>query len=558
MKKSIKIIPLESEESPSEEKENRSNKIILLSVICILIMELCERLTYYSITANLVLFAKNRLKYDNSISSYIVQIFSGMSYVMPIIGGYISDSISGKFNTIYGSGLIYLCGTFLLPASAVDYQKWFGLTSDGLILDLDLTSRRVYFILALTLIAIGTGGIKANVAPFGAQQIDSLGPKMVQRFFNWFYWFINVGALIAYSCVALVQQNISFEIGYLIPFISMLFAMVALASGRSIYKHSYPTGSALSQSAKIIREGIKRHKLVKDQAKAMGKKISSLDGAKMDNGGSFDAETVEGVLSSLKVLPVFIAIIFYWAIYSQMSSTYFLQGTVMDISINGAPMPVAVLNVFNVVIILILIPILDFVYKYLQKIGKNPTPLQRIGFGLVLSALSVAVAGIVEIYRVKELRQHGGVVQILANKPYNASRVSIFAQIPQFALIGSSEVFTSVTGLEFAYSQAPETLKGLVMGIFLLTTGLGNFLSTAVIAIVDALTKNDPWLSNDDINSGHLEYLFFLLCGLMTVAFFIFLFISKIMKFNSEEKLKQKLARQNMELTADENKITEI
>ncbi|XP_036360636.1 solute carrier family 15 member 2-like [Octopus sinensis] len=102
MKKSAKITPLEKAESLAEEKENRSNKIILLSVICILIMELCERLTYYSITANLVLFAKNKLKYDNSISSYIVQIFSGMSYVLPIIGGYISDSISGKFNALYG------------------------------------------------------------------------------------------------------------------------------------------------------------------------------------------------------------------------------------------------------------------------------------------------------------------------------------------------------------------------------------------------------------------------------------------------------------------------
>ncbi|XP_036360292.1 solute carrier family 15 member 4-like [Octopus sinensis] len=268
-----------------------------------------------------------------------------------------------------------------------------------------------------------------------------------------FYWFIHVGALIAYSCVALVQQNISFEIGYLIPFLSMLFAMVALVSGRNIYRHSYPAGSALLQSAKIIREGIKRHKLVKNQARSQGRKISSLDAAKKENGGSFDAETVDGVLSSLKVLPVFIAIIFYWAIYSQMSSTYFLQGTVMDISINGAPMSVAVLNVFNVVIVLILIPILDFVYKYLQKIGKNPTPLQRMGFGLVLTALSVAVAGIVEIFRVKELRAHGGVVQLLANKPYNASHVSIFAQIPQFALIGFGEVFTSIAVLSQQLSQ---------------------------------------------------------------------------------------------------------
>ncbi|GAB1609474.1 protein NRT1/ PTR FAMILY 8.4-like, partial [Argonauta hians] len=481
-----------------------------------------------------------------------------MSYIMPIFGGYISDSYSGKFNAIYGSGLIYLCGTLLLPASAVTYYDWFGLTSEGLLLELSLTGRRVYFLLGLSLIAIGTGGIKANVAPFGAQQIDDLGPKMVQRFFNWFYWFINLGALIAYSGVALVQQNISFDIGYFIPFVTMLFAMFTLVAGRNIYKHKEPTGNPLTQSMKIIREGIKRHKLVKNQAKLANKKISKLDGAKKENGGSFDSETVDGVLSSLKVLPVFIAIIFYWAIYSQMSSTYFLQSLNMDISISGNQLPVAVLNVFNVVIILILIPIVDVIYRYLQRIGRNPTPLQRIGFGLILAACSVGVAGVIEILRMKELKEKGILKQVIAEKTYNASHLSMFAQIPQFALIGSSEVFTSVTGLEFAYSQAPENLKGLVMGIFLLTTGLGNFLSTAIIAIVDAMTKNNPWINDKDINKGHLEYLFFLEAGLMIAAFFLFLLISKVMTFDTEETKKQKKALNDMDLTANENKITEI
>ena len=46
-------------------------------------------------------------------------------------------------------------------------------------------ARKAYFFLGLVFVAIGTGGIKANVGPFGAQQVDDLGADAVQSFFNW-------------------------------------------------------------------------------------------------------------------------------------------------------------------------------------------------------------------------------------------------------------------------------------------------------------------------------------------------------------------------------------
>lgn len=70
----------------------------------------------------------------------------------------------------------------------------------------------------------------------------------------------------------------------------------------------------------------------------------------------------------------------------------------------------------------------------------------------MLAAASVAVAGVVEIFRKKELRHSGGMVQELAFVKYNSSHISIFAQIPQFALVGSSEVFTSITGKSCTWS----------------------------------------------------------------------------------------------------------
>ena len=43
-----------------------------------------------------------------------------------------------------------------------------------------------------------------------------------------------------------------------------------------------------------------------------------------------------------------------------------------------------------------------------------------------------------------------------------------------------------ITGLEFAYTQAPSFMQGLIMGLFLMTSGLGSYVASAIVAIVKA------------------------------------------------------------------------
>ena len=69
-----------------------------------------------------------------------------------------------------------------------------------------MSSKEGFLGVSLILIAIGTGGIKANVSPMGADQVKEQGEQMVQKFFDWFYWFIQIGALLAYTVVVYVQQ----------------------------------------------------------------------------------------------------------------------------------------------------------------------------------------------------------------------------------------------------------------------------------------------------------------------------------------------------------------
>ncbi|VDH95549.1 solute carrier family 15 (peptide/histidine transporter), member 3/4 [Mytilus galloprovincialis] len=500
----------------SEKKGMTKNK--LLVVVCILMCELCERLTYYSCVANLVLYCTSKLELPTSTATTVSLIFSGTVFIIPVFGGYIADTIAGKYNTILGAGLIYLLGLFLLPASAVDYSKWFGQDDEGASYDMTVETRKNFFFSGLVFIALGTGGIKANVGPFGAQQVDDMGPEAVQSFFNWFYWFINAGALVAYSGVAYIQQNISFEIGFLIPLVSMVVALILFVVAKSQYVITQPGGSILQDSVGVC----------------MATKCRGFDKAR----GPYSNDMVDGVIAVLRILPVFLLIIIYWAIYSQMQSSFFLQSERMNIYIGDAKMPAALLNIFNTIIILILIPIMDrIVYPFLAKINRSPSHLQRIGVGFILATLSVVVAGILEIYRKKNLASTGGVSQDLAGDTFNASTISFFAQVPEFALVGASEVFTSISGLEFAYSQAPDFMQGVCMGLFLMMSGLGNYVSEAILKFVRAATGSEPpdsWFP-DEINEGKTEYLFFLLGILMFVDFVIFVFVAKCYKYRKTQ-----------------------
>ncbi|KAH9504090.1 hypothetical protein Btru_067703 [Bulinus truncatus] len=420
-------------------------------------------------------------------------------------------------------------GLFLILCSAVDYNS---LLNDENV-NPPAETRRWFFISGLVLVAIGTGGIKANVGLFGAHQVQDLGPQAVQVFFNWFYWFINSGAMLAFSVVAYVQQNVSFTWGYLLTLLSMIVALMVLNLARSSYIYKPGQGSVLLTSLKICHQAC-----CKTPPVTSGKK-DLFRSARKQYGGDFDNATVDGVIAVLRVLPIFFFIIVFWMVYAQvgnreiyaisdfavnlwftydtqMETTYFLQGERMDLSAGDMKIPVAMLNLFNGVVVLVLIPILDrFIFLCFQRLHWPLSYMHRIGIGLVFSACSVFFAGWVEIER----KKHFGFNQVVGEETFYASNRTVFLQIPQYVLIGAGEAFTATAGYEFAYTQAPDTMQGLITGLYLATVGLGSYLSTAIIALIEVATQDDPWFP-DEINDGSAEYLFFVF-GAITMAFFV-------------------------------------
>lgn len=125
----------------------------------------------------------------------------------------------------------------------------------------------------------------------------------------------------------------------------------------------------------------------------------------------------------------------------------------MRLKFGSFTLPAASLEVFDIVIVLVLAPLMEnSIYPLLERVGIKVTPLRRIGVGFLLSAASMLVAGLVERKR-REVWEAGDVCrQTVFGEVHDASCFSVFWQAPEFLLIGVSEVLANITGLQFFLS----------------------------------------------------------------------------------------------------------
>ncbi|ETO07667.1 hypothetical protein RFI_29723, partial [Reticulomyxa filosa] len=178
-----------------------------------------------------------------------------------------------------------------------------------------------------------------------------------------------------------------------------------------------------------------------------------LDKSKKENGGTFDNETVEEVKQIYKVFPFALYQISYYMVTCSLPTFLIAQGCQMDYNIKGFAIPVALISIGDILIILILIPILEKkIYPYLQKYYKcKITTLKRTIIGYFFAIITMIIAGIVEIKR-----KNSNTIKNRSSKCDDNIPVHNFSLFYLFiisCLLGMSEVFTNVAGLEYFYTD---------------------------------------------------------------------------------------------------------
>ncbi|XP_053882805.1 solute carrier family 15 member 3 [Malaclemys terrapin pileata] len=525
----------------------------------VLLVEILERAAFFGIVSNLVLYLNSsNFNWGGSQASRAALLFLGASYLLSPVGGWLADVYLGRYWTITLSFLLYLVSACLLPATASSDGRLF-LCGDMPAYPLQHPCRNQsgecqksapghycapLMYTGLLFLALGISSVKANLTPFGADQVTDRGHDATRRFFNWFYWSINIGAVISLLVVAFIQQNVNFFIGYTIPAACVALALLVFLLAAPTFVTKPPAGSQVSAMLRLAFRGscCSRACCIRPgalQSEAQG--TDPLPDGKSQPRTHSPEEDLANFQVMAKILPVLLTFIPYWMVYFQMQSTYYLQGLHLFIpnifqhnsTGNGVgssyTFPDAWLLLANVVVLLVLVPLKDRVIDpFLVRRKLLPSALKRMALGMFFGLASIIVAGALETKRLQYVKNNQTIPQRIGEDVYSAATLPIWWQIPQYLLIGISEIFASIPGLEFAYSEAPKSMQGAIMGLFFFISGVGSLLGSGLLTLLSV--PEHGWMhcpkDHGNINNCHMDYYFFLLAGIQTVTFMLFFWIS--------------------------------
>jgi POT family proton-dependent oligopeptide transporter len=485
----------------------------------------CERFSFYGMRNILTPFLLSTLLLfipiddRTSEAKHIFHTFVIGVYFFPLLGGWLADRYFGKYNTVFWFSLIYVAGHACLAI--------FEHNLDG-------------FYLGLALIAFGSGGIKPLVVAFVGDQFDQTNKNRAKLVFDAFYWIINFGSFFASLLMPLLLRDYGPSVAFGIPGVLMAIATYVFWLGRKKYIHVPPAApnpdsfSSVARTALLAQApGQARPGLMVAGAGAVAAAVSlcmipqwgfviaactalvlllafgcfgvsmQLDRAR----GLHTAEAVEGVRAVLRILIVFALITPFWSLFDQKASTWIVQANAMhspQLSLFGWDFTLlpAQMQAINPILVMLLIPLNNVaLFPLMRVIGITPTPLRRMGAGIALSGLAwIAV----------------GAIQLTMD---TGDKVSIFWQLLPYVLLTLGEVLVSATGLEFAYSQAPAPMKGIILSFWYLGTTIGNLW----VLIVNAGVKNDTvsaQIASTGISTGAFQMFFFAAFALVCAGLF--------------------------------------
>ncbi|HEY2841908.1 MAG TPA: POT family MFS transporter, partial [Pirellulales bacterium] len=364
-------------------------------------------------------------------------------YFTPVAGALISDGWLGKYRTILYISLIYCLGH----------------------LALSLDDTRVGLAIGLSLIALGSGGIKPCVSANVGDQFGPSNKHLLEKVYSWFYFSINFGSFFATLIIPALLKSWGPKVAFGVPGVLMLVATIVFWLGRNRFVHVPPKGLGFLQ----------------------------------------EALTPQGLKAMTRLVIIAACVCIFWALYDQHGSSWVAQAKKMDLTMPGRDLLPAFLaerapeqilpsqiQTANPLLIMILIPIFTYViYPSINKVFRL-TAVLKIVIGFLLTAASFGIVALIE-------RQLQSGVQL-----------HVAWQLIPYVVLTSGEVMVSITGLEYFYSEAPPSLKSVAMSIWLLAVAFGNLLTASVSFLAGDL-------------KGEAYFWFF--AGLMSIAAVVFAII---------------------------------
>jgi POT family proton-dependent oligopeptide transporter len=501
----------------------------------IIASEGCERFSFYGMRNILKTFLPGSLilthlppEAREGAATDIFHTFVMGVYFFPLLGGWLSDRFFGKFNTIFWFSLIYCLGHGFL--AVFDDNK------NG-------------FYAGLFLIALGAGGIKPLVASFVGDQFDERNKHLAKVVFDAFYWIINFGSFFASLIMPVFLVELGPSVAFGIPGALMLVATIVLVIAKPKYVIIGPAPANPNSFTNVLRTALFGNGMAGTGAMlaivglllgigaialwpmdalepvpaiCLGLVIVLAFGGigawmQLETArGKHPDEAIEGVRAVLRVLVVFALVTPFHSLFDQKATVWVEQGKSMYIPVWDldlgwlgvweTPSLPAQMQALNPAMVMLLIPFNNLVlYPWLRRRGWEPTSLRRMSIGL-------AFAGVAWVFA-------GGIQLMMDAGASTGDKVTILWQIAPYLVLTFAEVLVSATGLEFAYSQAPMSMKGVIMSFWNLTTTVGNLW----VLLVNAILRRESVRSAvESTGLSNMAFLMFFFAGFALVVAIVF------------------------------------
>uniref|UniRef100_M8BM88 Peptide transporter PTR5 n=1 Tax=Aegilops tauschii TaxID=37682 RepID=M8BM88_AEGTA len=485
---------------------------------CILIIVVAgvERFAFKGVASNMVNYLTGVVGMSTAAAAQSVSAWVGITSMLPLVSAVLADSYWDRYSTVTASSLLYVAGLAGLASWALGttLQRW----RPGAALPLPLY-----------LISIGQGAYNPSRQAFGADQLD-IGDededgggggtaeekgKVKSAFFQWWYFGICCGSLLGNTTMSYVQDTVGWGIGFAVPCAAMALSVAAFLCCTPLYKKiSQPRSADRPCSESILRA----LKSLLASVSAGKIRLSSRHDGQDDGDGKNNASELElqekplklakltdpkeanrpGVAKIiLRLLPIWTVLLMFAVIFQQPMTFFTKQGTLMDHRVAGGAfvIPPATLQSTITVSIIILMPLYDRVIMPLigavTRNSKGITVLQRIGVGMVFSVVAMVVA-----------------------------------RAPAPPRGGRSDEHSLAAPAEFFYSQVPDAMRTIGIGLYLSVFGVGSLVGTLLIAAIEVATaggagKGHGWFS-DDPREERLDNYYWFLVLLSSVSFVIF------------------------------------
>ncbi|TMX05128.1 hypothetical protein EJD97_002176 [Solanum chilense] len=480
--------------------------------------------------------------FDLSGSANTLTNLMGSTFLLSILGGFISDTYINRFHTI----LIF--GPFEIIAFALITIQAHYKSLQPICLEPNCISGKqaIFFYASLCCFALGGGAVKGALPALGADQFDQKDPKEAKalgRYFNFLMFSSVIGGAFGVTFVVYVSTLKAWWKGFLISLVSVTLGFIFFAFGKPFFRLQQPAGSPLTRIFQVIVVAINNGKLQlpenSEELYEISEKESDSSQPKLAHTKQFrfldkaaihpktgepapwtvcTVTQVEEVKVLTRMLPIIASTIIMNTCMAQLQTFSVAQGYRMNRFINKFEVPAPSVPAIPLIFMCILIPIYDMVFvPFARKITKHPsgiTQLQRVGVGLVLSIVSMAVAALVEIKR-----KHHSLKDPL--HPIHLAWLGF-----QYSIFGIADMFTLVGLLEFFYKEAPVGMSVLV-------------------DIINSVTKKRApskkgWLVGLDLDQNNLHLFYWFLAILSGLNFLNYLYWASWYKYKTDEIIETK------------------